>query len=127
MKNRAKQLADRKLKEFVRWRRIAGKDYRLLQEYQEIKKQQEQVHELHINKETAIQECEEIIKAVNSIQNSRHRELLSRRYGQDEKIKVAEIYQNMRISENTYCRMLDISLIEFAESYKSGLLIAYMD
>lgn len=73
-------------------------------------------------KMTAEHELKKIAEALNKL-NAYHRQLLYYRYMVKERMTDEEISGKMSMSERTYYRELETTLIEFAEAYDGGSLL----
>ncbi|MFI3086187.1 DUF1492 domain-containing protein [Streptococcus sp. 2022WUSS037] len=75
----------------------------------------------------APEEVNEIIKAVNSIPHQRQRAILIMCYIGRETTRLPEQAQRLGIAESTYYLAKNEALQKFAELYRSGALLQYLD
>ncbi|MEW4354086.1 transcriptional regulator [Streptococcus pneumoniae] len=135
-KKQIRQYADRKLKEFRRWQRIArsldlaySDDYILQAESNDF----QPVERLKINQEIAEQELNAIKSAINSIDNKRLRQLLILNYLERKELKDVrrlierqnKPYEPIKESQCNYLK--NKALLAFAKHYRSGALETLSD
>ncbi|HEM5046567.1 TPA: DUF1492 domain-containing protein [Streptococcus suis] len=70
-------------------------------------------------------EVNEILKAINTIAEPRHRAILIMSYISPDKIRTAEQAQQLGIKSSTYYLAKNKALEEFASQYRSGILERY--
>ncbi|HFI0038806.1 TPA: ArpU family phage packaging/lysis transcriptional regulator [Streptococcus suis] len=128
-----KQLAKRKLKEFHRWCRIANLFHEPTESFDNwlvplLDYDPEEYRDRKHNwQREAPEEVNEIIKAVNSIPYHRQRAILIMCYILPEMIRPPEQARQLGIAESTYYLAKNEALQEFAELYRSGALLQYLD
>lgn len=130
-KKQARKYADRKLKEFERWQRIAQDDtltytddYILQAEMEDF----QPVERLEINRETAQQEMNAMKSAINSINDTRIRQLLVLNYLEYKSVeqvrtRIKSKYKPYKaIEARQYHNLKKVALLEFAKRYRNGVL-----
>lgn len=130
-KKQARKYADRKLKEFDRWQRIAQDDtltytddYILQAEMEDF----QPVERLEINRETAQQELNAMKSAINSINDTRIRQLLVLNYLESKSVeqvrtRIKSTYKPYKaIEARQYHNLKKVALLEFAKRYRNGVL-----
>lgn len=130
-KKQARKYADRKLKEFDRWQRIAQDDtltytddYILQAEMEDF----QPVERLEINRETAQQELNAMKSAINSINDTRLRQLLVLNYLESKSVeqvrtRIKSTYKPYKaIEARQYHNLKKVALLEFAKRYRNGVL-----
>ncbi|GGE38257.1 ArpU family transcriptional regulator [Streptococcus himalayensis] len=123
--------ANRKLKEFRRWQRIArdgnvvySDDYILQAENGDF----QPVERLEMNQETARQELNAIKSAINSISDIRLRQLLILNClecmtVEQVRLKIKSKYKPFEpIKEGQYHNLKNLALLAFAKQYRNGVL-----
>ncbi|HEM5274256.1 TPA: ArpU family transcriptional regulator [Streptococcus suis] len=128
-----KQLAKRKLKEFHRWCRVANLFHEPTESFDNwlvplLDYNPEDYRDRKHNwQREAPEEVNEIIKAVNSIPYHRQRAILIMCYILPEMIRPPEQARQLGIKSSTYYLTKNEALVEFAELYRSGALLQYLD
>ncbi|HEM4974582.1 TPA: DUF1492 domain-containing protein [Streptococcus suis] len=128
-----KQLAKRKLKEFHRWCRVAVLHHDQIQisENWTVKlfefDPEDYKGRVHGWQREAPNEVNEILKAINAIAEPRHRAIFIMSYISPDKIRTTEQAQRLGIAESTYYLAKNEALQEFAELYRGGALLQYLD
>ena len=126
-----KRLAKQKLKEFHRWRRVAGFHYGLIQvdENWSVKlfefNLEDYKDRLHDWQREAPHEVNEIIQAVNAITTPRRRAALIMSYILALKLLTVEQMTRLGVASSSYHRAKEQALLEFAEHYRQGVLKTY--
>ncbi|WP_300784635.1 ArpU family phage packaging/lysis transcriptional regulator [Streptococcus sp. 19428wC2_LYSM12] len=122
--------AKRKLREYPRWRRIAGdvNGQKVTATYSFEPRQSHgspsrPVEKLAINRVDAIAELEAIEYAVGHLLDPYHRRILYEKFLRSSPKHDFEIYNDLFMSEGSYYHALSIALIEFAEIYRQGRLL----
>lgn len=122
--------AKRKLKEYPRWRRIAGDvDGQKVTATYSFEPRQSHgtpnrpVERLAINRVDAEAEIEAIEYAINKLLNPMHRRILYEKYLSTGKRYDFEIYSGLYLSEASFYIELNDALLSFAEQYRSGCLL----
>ncbi|HFI0041564.1 TPA: DUF1492 domain-containing protein [Streptococcus suis] len=128
-----KQLAKRKLKEFPRWCRVAVLHHDQIQISEDWTVKlfefdpEDYKGRVHGWQREAPNEVNEILKAINAIAKPRHQAILIMSYILPDKIRTAEQAQQLGIAESTYYLAKIEALREFAELYRGGALLQYLD
>ncbi|HEL1620061.1 TPA: DUF1492 domain-containing protein [Streptococcus suis] len=128
-----KQLAKRKLKEFHRWCRVAVLHHDQIQISEDWTVQlfefdpEDYKGRVHGWQREAPEEVNEILKAINAIAKPRHRVILIMSYILPEKIRSVEQAKQLGIAECTYYLAKNKALQVFAEQYRGGTLLQYLD
>lgn len=130
-KKQARKYANRKLKEFERWQRIAQDDtlaytddYILQAEGENFQR----VEQLEIKRETAQQELNAIKSAINSINDTRLRQLLILNYLERKpmtyvRLTIKSTYKPFEPIKESQCYNLkNKALLAFAKQYRNGVL-----
>ena len=127
---KTKANAKRKLKEYPRWRRLAGDvgEQKITATYsfeprQPHGKQSQQVERLALDKVSAEQELERIRWTVSNLFESIHRRILFEKYLNPCRKSDLEIYTGLSMSESLYYETLGNALLAFAELYSNGVLV----
>ena len=127
---RSKTNAKRKLREYQRWRRIAGDvgEQKITATYSFEPKQKygspsKVVERLAINRLTAESEVEAIRWAVSHLLEPNHRRILIEKYLSNSYKEDTAIYTDLSISESFYYELLEGALLAFAELYRNGSLL----
>ncbi|MGT2800813.1 ArpU family phage packaging/lysis transcriptional regulator [Streptococcus marmotae] len=122
--------AKRKLREYPRWRRIAGDvDGQKVTATYSFEPRQSHgtpsrpVERLAISKVAALAELEAIEYAVGHLLDPYHRRILYEKFLCNRPKYDFEIYHGLFMSEGSYYHALSIALIEFAEVYRGGVLL----
>ncbi len=122
--------AKRKLREYPRWKRIAGDvdGQKVTATYSFEPRQvngtpNKAVERLAINKVDALAELEAIEYAVGHLLNPYHRRILYEKFLSQYSKHDFEIYTELFMSEGSYYHTLSIELLEFAEVYRQGCLL----
>lgn len=122
--------AKRKLREYPRWRRIAGDvdGQKVTATYSFEPRQShgspsKPVERLAINRVDAEAELEAIEYAVGRLLDPYHRRILYEKFLCSSHRHDFEIYNDLFMSEGSYYHTLSIALIEFAEIYRQGCLL----
>ncbi|WP_067086786.1 hypothetical protein [Streptococcus marmotae] len=128
--------ANRKLKEFGRWQRIArdgsvvySDDYILQADGNDF----QPVERLEMNQETARQELNAIKSAINAISDIRQRQVLILNYLEGKPIE--QVRQSIKskyrpfepIKERQYHNLKNLALLAFAKQYRNGVLETLLD
>lgn len=128
-----KQLAKRKLSEFHRWCRVANLFHEPTESFDNwlvplLDYDPEDYRDRKHNwQREAPEEVSEIIKAVNSIPYHRQRAILIMCYIATDTIRPSEQYQRIGIKSSTYSTDKNKALQVFAEQYRGGALLHYLD
>lgn len=122
-----KELAKRKLSEFHRWLRVAGGCYRDIVFHDDwtitLKKELDPWNGWTDWRQYAPEEVNEIIKAVNGLSKECYRAIICLCYIDLGKQKQSEIMEYLGVKKSAYANAKNGALEEFAESYRSGVLI----
>lgn len=125
-KNKTKANVKRVLKEFRRLHRLADDpNYPTISNEDLIEYNPEESLEEII--QLARQKKLDIIQAVNRLSENDYRLILFEKYMARYKKDDVELMGEWNYSYTAFYTMFDKALIEFAESYKGGRLLAYMD
>ncbi|HEM5153556.1 TPA: DUF1492 domain-containing protein [Streptococcus suis] len=128
-----KKLAQRKLEEFHRWCRVSNLFHEQTESFENwlIPYLEFDPEDYKFSKNSwqrkAPEEVNEIIKAVNAIARPRHRAVLIMSYITPEKIQSAEQAQRLGIKLATYYTDKNKALQAFADLYRNGALLQYLD
>ncbi|EFY02150.1 ArpU family encoded transcriptional regulator [Streptococcus satellite phage Javan120] len=121
----SKKNAIRKLKEFHRWQRIAnslGLSYN--ERYQfDIEYHPTRRKHLEISRECALEELDAIKFAINQLSKIEYRQILIECYLISEKKPQQDIIAELNRSQSWYYEIKKRALLEFAQSYRNGVLI----
>ncbi|WP_283265996.1 ArpU family phage packaging/lysis transcriptional regulator [Streptococcus dysgalactiae] len=121
----SKKNAIRKLKEFHRWQRIAnslGLSYN--ERYQfDIEYHPTRRKHLEISRECALEELDAIKHAINRLSKIAYRQILIECYLVSEKKPQQDIIAELNRSQSWYYEIKKRALLEFAQSYRNGVLI----
>lgn len=127
---KTKANAKRKLREYPRWKRVAGDVYcqKVTQTFSFEPRQahgspSRPVERLAINRADASSELEAIEWAVNGIIEPVDRKILFEKYLATFTKYDKEIYIELDISESLYYSIIDRALLSFAELYRNGSLL----
>ncbi|EIQ80951.1 UNVERIFIED_CONTAM: DUF1492 domain-containing protein [Streptococcus canis] len=117
--------AIRKLKEFHRWQRIANSlDLSYNERYQfDIDCHSTRREHLEISRECALEELDAIKHAINQLSKIEYRQILIECYLISEKLSNQKIMTQLKRSESRYYETKKRALLEFAQSYRNGVLI----
>ncbi|MGT2963854.1 ArpU family phage packaging/lysis transcriptional regulator [Streptococcus acidominimus] len=122
--------AKKKLREYPRWRRIAGDvDGQKMTATYSFEPRQSHgvpnrpVERLAIAKVDALAELEAIEYAIGHLFDPNHRRILYEKFLSSSRKRDFEIYNDLFMSEGSYYHALSIALIEFAEVYRNGQLL----
>ncbi|MBF0775973.1 ArpU family transcriptional regulator [Streptococcus azizii] len=120
----------RKLREYPRWRRIAGDvdGQKVTATYSFEPRRShgspsKPVERLAINRVDAESELEAIEYAINNLLNPTHRRILYEKYLYAGKRYDFEIYNDLYLSEASFYIELNDALLSFAEQYRNGCLL----
>ncbi|HEO0122708.1 TPA: DUF1492 domain-containing protein [Streptococcus agalactiae] len=121
----SKKNAMRKLKEFQRWQRIANSlDLTYNELYQfDIEYHSTRRTYLEISRECALEELGAIKYAINQLSKIDYRQILIECYLISEKLSNQEIMTKLNKSQSWYYETKKRALLEFAQSYRNGVLI----
>ncbi|HGI5963689.1 TPA: ArpU family phage packaging/lysis transcriptional regulator [Streptococcus agalactiae] len=121
----SKKNAIRKLKEFHRWQRIANSlDLSYNERYQfDIKYHPTRREHLEISRECALEELDAIKYAINQLSKIDYRKILIECYLISEKKTQQDIIAELNKSQSWYYETQKRALLEFAQSYRNGVLI----
>ncbi|HGI3796709.1 TPA: ArpU family phage packaging/lysis transcriptional regulator [Streptococcus agalactiae] len=121
----SKKNAIRKLKEFHRWQRIANSlDLSYNERYQfDIKYHPTRREHLEISRECALDELDAIKYAINQLSKIDYRKILIECYLISEKKTQQDIIAELNKSQSWYYETKKRALLEFAQSYRNGVLI----
>lgn len=128
-----KQLAKRKLKEFHRWCRVANLFHGPTESFDNwlvplLDYDPEEYRDRKHNwQREAPEEVNEIIKAVNSIPYHRQRAILIMCYISHEATRLPDQARQLGIKPSTYYADKSKAFQAFAELYRSGALLQYLD
>ncbi|HFI0131095.1 TPA: ArpU family phage packaging/lysis transcriptional regulator [Streptococcus suis] len=128
-----KQLAKRKLKEFHRWCRVANLFHEPTESFDNwlvplLDYDPEEYRDRKHNwQREAPEEVNEILKAINAIAKPRHRATLIMCYISPQKIRKPEQAKRLGIAESTYYLAKNEALKAFAELYRGGALLKYLE
>ncbi|MEG3267833.1 ArpU family phage packaging/lysis transcriptional regulator [Streptococcus suis] len=128
-----KKLAKRKLEEFHRWCRVSNLFHEQTESFDNwlIPSLEFDPENFKLSKNSwqrkAPEEVSEIIKAVNAIARPRHRAILIMSYISPKKIQSAEQAQRLGIKLATYYTDKNKALQAFADLYRNGALLQYLD
>lgn len=121
----SKKNAIRKLKEFHRWQRIAnslGLSYNELYQF-DIEYHPTRRKHLEISRECALEELDAIKFAINQLSKIEYRQILIECYLISEKKPQQDIIAELNRSQSWYYEIKKRALLEFAQSYRNGVLI----
>lgn len=124
--------AKRKLKEYPRWKRVAGEPgtQKVTQVFTFDLRNPDgspnrAVEKLAINKVDAEAELDAIEYAVSNLHNPAYRRILYERYLKNKPLSDVRIYDNLFLSESQYYECKRAALLAFAELYREGSLIIH--
>ncbi|MEE3742049.1 ArpU family phage packaging/lysis transcriptional regulator [Streptococcus dysgalactiae] len=121
----SKKNAIRKLKEFHRWQRIAnslGLSYNELYQF-DIEYHPTRRKHLEISRKCALEELDAIKHAINRLSKIEYRQILIECYLISEKKPQQDIIAELNRSQSWYYEIKKRALLEFAQSYRNGVLI----
>lgn len=130
----AKTIANvkRKLKEYSRWKRIAGEPgtQKVTQVFTfDLRNPggapNRSVEKLAINRVDAMAELDAIEFAINNLHDPMHRRILFERYLKNKVLSDLSIYDSLFLSESQYYDYKRAALLAFAELYREGSLIIH--
>lgn len=132
LKNKTKENAESALKSYRTFLRIAGEEYspKVTATYSLEPKSapgspSKQTEAMVLRRVSAQQELEHMAEAINRLSDSHLSQILIERYCRLRFRQDKEIYPALGYSSSEYYRLLDRALIEFAEAYKSGMLLEF--
>ena len=124
--------AKRKLREYPRWKRIAGEAYKLdiTQTFSDMPRNAgsskgSSMESQVLRKVAAMNELDRIEKAINLCSKLDYAYLLKRKYCQRERETDYSIYTDFNWTEDMFYTYQRRALLEFAEAYSHGDLLVY--
>ena len=124
--------AEKKLKDYKRYLRMAGirLEQRITQNWNAeprgaSNQKHSQIESIVSRKDEAERELEAIEEAVSFIDDDLGREIIERLYFSKETIKHYAIYADLSISHTFFYDLRNEALLQFAEAYKNGELLAF--
>ena len=129
-----KKNARRKLREYARWRRLAG-DFGVQKVTATFSFEPRQAHtmpsraveRLAINRVTAEMELEAIERAVNALVEPVYRRVLVEKFLLVYPKADEVIYRRLGYERSRYYELVDEALLAFAEAYRHGALMVLVD
>lgn len=120
--------ADKKLREYPRWRRVANDVGRqkVTQMYtfeREKMLEAQKAEGVATKKDEAARELYEIRQAISGLFDPTQRKILFDRYLATDNVNDYIIYNELNISHSTYYDILNNALLAFAEIYRCGELL----
>lgn len=124
--------AKRKLKEYPRWKRVAGESgsQKVTQTFTfDLRNPggspNKAVERLAINRVDAMAELDAIEFAINNLHDPMYRRILFERYLKNKVLSDLSIYDSLFLSESQYYDYKRAALLAFAELYREGSLIIH--